>query len=302
MSASGDRVSAIIPVFNRRGEILRAIASCLNQTQPPDEILVIDDASTDGTAEVVRSLPDRRIKLLSHAQNRGAAAARNTGIAAATGDWIAFLDSDDEWEQEKLARQLELHRNDAPTDMAASVTGYVIRDYRTGEDRQFRPTPSDATLDALVFGCPLGLGSTLLARRQVFAEVGALDAELPRLEDWEWLMRYLPAHRLGVLPEPLAIVHKGGDPSVARVAAALARIKEKHRAAWYRRSWSAGRKFDSTLLVEEAAASYYARDRRKAVWLSLRALMRYPFRGTRFSAMLARRALGIDGRPNESGA
>lgn len=291
MSASGDRVSAIIPVFNRRSEVLRAIASCLGQIRPPDEILVVDDASTDGSAEVVRALQDRRIKLLAHAQNRGAAAARNTGIAAAAGDWIAFLDSDDEWEREKLARQLDLHRN-APADMAASVTGYVIRDYRTGEDRQFRPTPSDATLDAVAFGCPLGLGSTLLARRQVFDEVGALDPDLPRLEDWEWLMRYLPAHRLGVLPEPLAIVHKGGDPSVERVAAALAHIKEKHRAAWYRRSWSAGRKFDSTLLVEEAAASYYARDRRRAMWLSLRALALYPFRGASFGAMLARRALG----------
>ena len=300
MSASGDRISAIIPAFNRRSEVLRAIASCLNQTRPPDEILVVDDASTDGTADAVRALQDARIALLRHAQNRGAAAARNTGIEAATGDWIAFLDSDDEWEWQKLARQLELHRN-APPDMIASVTGYVIRDYRTGEERQFRPTPADGTLDAVVLGCPLGLGSTLLARRRVFAEVGLLDPDLPRLEDWEWLMRYLPAHRLGVLPEPLAIVHKGGDPSVARVAAALARIKEKHRAAWYRRSWTAGRKFDSTLLVEAAAASYYARDRRKAMLLSLRALMLYPFRGASFGAMLARRALGAGGRRNESG-
>ena len=291
MSASGDRISAIIPAFNRRSEILRAIASCLGQTRPPDEILVIDDASTDGTADAVRALQDSRIILLRHARNRGAAAARNTGIEAATGEWIAFLDSDDEWSPQKLARQIELHRL-APPDLVASVTGYVIRDYRTGEERRFRPTPADATLDAVVLGCPLGLGSTLLARRQVFAEIGLLDPDLPRLEDWEWLMRYLPVHRLGVLPDPLTVVHKGGDPSFARVATALARIKEKHRAAWYRRSWAAGRKFDSTLLIEEAAASYYARDRRKAVLLSLRAFTLYPFRGAGFGAMLARRALG----------
>lgn len=290
MSASSDKISVIIPVFNRRREVLRAVASALAQTLPPAEIVIVDDASTDGTAEAIAALQEPRIRIMRHAHNRGAAAARNTGIEAAQGDWIALLDSDDEWVPRKLALQLAaLDR--APADTLAGVTGYVIHDYRTGEQRSFYPTVRDASLDALLWGCSLGLGSTLLARRQAFSEVGLLDPELPRLEDWEWLMRYLPAHRLGVLPEALTIVHKGGDPSVARVAAALSRIREKHRAAWYRRSWLAGRKFDSTLLVEEAAASYYARDLRRAALLSLRALVAYPFRGGRFLAMLVRRAL-----------
>jgi len=293
MSASSDKISVIIPVFNRRQEVLRAIASALAQTLPPDEILVVDDASTDGTAEAVAALQEPRIRIMRQAHNRGAAAARNTGIEAAQGDWIAFLDSDDEWDKRKLALQLEALRR-APADTAAGVTGYVIRDYRTGEQRSFHPTARDASLDALLWGCPLGVGSTLLARRRVFSEVGLLDPDLPRLEDWEWLMRYLPAHRLDVLPEALTIVHKGGDPSVARVTAALSRIREKHRAAWYRRSWLAGRKFDSTLLVEEAAASYYARDLRQAAMLSLRALAAYPFRGG-FIAMLMRRTLRAAG-------
>jgi glycosyltransferase involved in cell wall biosynthesis len=294
MSASADTISVIIPVFNRRGEVLRALASVRAQTLLPDEILVVDDASTDGTPDVVAALQDRRIRLIRHPTNRGAAAARNTGIEAAAGAWVALLDSDDEWDARKLALQMEALRN-APADMVASVTGYVIHDYRTGERRRFSPTPRDASLAALVTGCPLGIGSTLLARRQVFAEVGLLDPDLPRLEDWEWLMRYLPSHRLGVLPETLTIVHKGSDPSVERVAAALARIRDKHRAAWYRRSWLAGRRFDSTLLVEEAAASYYARDLRKAVMLSLRSLAVYPFRGAGFVTMLARRALRSGG-------
>ncbi len=294
MSASSDKISVIIPVFNRRQEVLRALASALAQTLPPDEILIVDDASTDGSAEAVAALQEPRIRIMRHAHNRGAAAARNTGIEAARGDWIAFLDSDDEWDKRKLALQLEALRH-APADTAAGVTGYVIRDYRTGEQRSFHPTARDASLDALLWGCPLGVGSTLLARRWVFSEVGLLDPDLPRLEDWEWLMRYLPAHRLGVLPEALTIVHKGGDPSVARVVAAVSRIREKHRAAWYRRSWLAGRKFDSTLLVEAAAASYYARDLRRAAVLSLRALAAYPLRGA-FIAMVMRRSLRAGGR------
>ena len=193
---------------------------------------------------VTVALQEPRIRILRHAHNRGAAAARNTGIEAAQGDWIAFLDSDDEWDKRKLALQLETLRH-APADTLAGVTGYIIHDYRTGEQRSLQPTARDAGLDAMVWGCSLGLGSTLPARRRVFAEVGLLDPDLPRLEDWEWLMRYLPAHRLGVMQAALTIVHKGGDPSVARVVASL-RIRDKHRAAWYRRSWLAGRKFDFT--------------------------------------------------------
>lgn len=294
MSASGDTISVIIPVFNRRDEVLRAIASVLGQTLPPDEIIVVDDASTDGSAEAVSALKEARIRVLSHPHNRGAAAARNSGIEAAKGDWVALLDSDDEWDPRKLALQLNsLHQ--APGDTMAGVTGYVIHDYRTGEQRRFEPSAQNATLAALLWGCPLGIGSTLLARRQVFSEVGLLDPDLPRLEDWEWLMRYLPAHRLAVLPEILTIVHKGGDPSFARVSAAIGRIRDKHRAAWYRRSWLDGRKFDSTLLVEEAAASYYAHDLGKAAVLSMRALAAYPFRGGGFLTMLAKRALGRGG-------
>lgn len=290
MDVPGDKISVIIPVFNRRNEVLRAIASALGQTLPPDEILVVDDASTDGTPEAVATLHDARIRILRHAHNRGAAAARNTGIGAAQGDWVALLDSDDEWDTRKLRLQIDALRR-APPNTLASVTGYVIRDYRTGKERTFRPKLQDTSLQALVWGCPLGLGSTLLARRQVFAEVGVLDPDLPRLEDWEWLMRYLPAHGLDVVPDALTIVHKGSDPSVARVHAAVSRIREKHRAAWYRRSWLEGRKFDSTLLVEEAAASYYAGRLPNAAILSLRALAAYPLRGTSFLTLLVQRTL-----------
>jgi glycosyltransferase involved in cell wall biosynthesis len=289
MAASGDTISVIIPLYNRREEIGRAVASALRQSHAPHEIVVVDDASRDDSASAVAALGDRRIRLVRHERNRGAAAARNTGIAAAEGEWIALLDSDDEWEPEKLTRQLAALRA-VPNTPAASVTGYVIRDYRTGEQRAFTPRPEDATLDALVWGCPLGVGSTLLARRAVFAEIGAFDPDLPRLEDWEWLLRYLPAHRLGVVPDPLTIVHKASDPSRAQVFASLARIRARHRDDWYRRSWIAGRKFDSTLLVEEAAAAHYAGANGRAAALALKAFAAYPLRPGLLS-LLARRSL-----------
>lgn len=289
MRASDDTISVIIPLYNRREEIGRAVTSALRQSRAPEEVVIVDDASRDGSAEAVAALGDKRIRLLRHDQNRGAAAARNTGIAAAKSDWIALLDSDDEWGPDKLARQLKaLHA--APDAPAAGITGYIIRDYRTSEERAFEPRPEDATLDALVWGCPLGVGSTLLAHRSIFAEIGVFDPDLPRLEDWEWLMRYLPTHRLAVLPAPLTIVHKASDPSRAQVSASLARIRARHRDDWYRQGWIAGRKFDSTLLVEQAAAAHYAGANARAVALALKAFIAYPLR-PRLFPLLTRRML-----------
>ena len=276
MPGSAQSISVIIPLYKRRDEIKRALASVLRQTCAPAEILVVDDASDDGSAEAAEQIGDSRIRVLRHRGNLGAAAARNTGIAAARGDWIALLDSDDEWSSEKLAQQGQALARSPRS--CASVTGYLIRDYRMGDERVFTPDPEDATLGALVWGCPFGIGSTLLVRRSVFAEIGSFDSNLPRLEDWEWLMRYLPLHRLEVIPQALAIVHKSSDPTHAQVLASVARIRAQYRAEWYRRSWLAGRKFDSTLLLEEAAAAHYEGANARAAALAMRALGSYPLR------------------------
>ena len=99
------KISVVIPAYNAAAWIRRAVNSVLSQTRPADEIIVVDDGSTDGTGDIVR-MYDGRVRLLQQA-NAGAAAARNTGILAATGDWIAFLDADDEWLPQKLQRQTE---------------------------------------------------------------------------------------------------------------------------------------------------------------------------------------------------
>src|SRR5580704_3101162 len=98
------KVSVIIPAFNRGYIIAEAVQSVLDQTYAHiEEIIVVDDGSTDNTAAVVRSFKDRRIRVIQHATNRGVAAARNTGLDVARGDLISFLDSDDFWKKEKIA-------------------------------------------------------------------------------------------------------------------------------------------------------------------------------------------------------
>jgi len=90
-------VSVIIPTYNRAHLVGRAIRSVLNQTYQDFEIIVVDDCSTDNTEEIVKGFNDHRIRYMRHDRNRGGSAARNTGIKASQGKYIAFLDSDDEW-------------------------------------------------------------------------------------------------------------------------------------------------------------------------------------------------------------
>ena len=99
-------MSALIPTYNRRAQVLRAVDSVLTQTVPVDEIIVVDDGSTDNTAEAIRSRYGPRVKLFSQ-ENKGVSAARNRGLREARGHWIAFLDSADVWSPTKIECQLE---------------------------------------------------------------------------------------------------------------------------------------------------------------------------------------------------
>lgn len=101
-------VSVIIPTYNRSGIVTRAISSVLNQKYQELEIIVVDNASVDNTAEVVNSFEDRRIKFIRHKINKGPAASRNTGIKNSNGEFVAFLDSDDEWLPDKIASQINV--------------------------------------------------------------------------------------------------------------------------------------------------------------------------------------------------
>src|SRR4030066_2069221 len=121
-------VSVIIPTYNRARFIERAIRSVLNQTYQNFEIIVVDDASTDDTEERVRRLlPNgRRLKYVRHDINRGAGAARDTGIKNAAGEYIALLDSDDEWLPEKLEKQLQVFKESRDEKLGLVYCGVVL--------------------------------------------------------------------------------------------------------------------------------------------------------------------------------
>ena len=102
------QVSVIIPTYNRAHLLSRAIKSVLNQTFQDFEIIIVDDASTDDTDKLVVSFHDSRVRYIQHEKNHGGGAVRNSAIKQAQGDYIAFLDSDDEWLPEKLEKQMKL--------------------------------------------------------------------------------------------------------------------------------------------------------------------------------------------------
>jgi len=220
------KVSIIVPIFNRAHTIDRALRSAVDQTYQNTEIVLVDDGSTDALTEVLAGFPDPRIRLLRHASNKGAAAARNTGILAASGDLIAFLDSDDAWHPDKIALQVASLAKGAD-DVIGICSGFSLIWQGTG--RVVHRVPEELRgPECLLSGCDISPGSTLIVRRPVFDRVGLLDTDFPRLEDWDWLLRALREGRVLVQPQPLASIYVGGWPSFASVEASVQRLIERN--------------------------------------------------------------------------
>ncbi|MER3445447.1 MAG: glycosyl transferase [Candidatus Dadabacteria bacterium] len=184
------RVSVIIPTYNRAEFLCSAITSVLNQTFQDFEIIVVDDASNDGTYEVVSSFNGNGIKYIRHKINRGGAAARNTGIRASTGEYIAFLDDDDEWMPEKLQMQVDLLQI-SPPEVGAVYTGYLIIDRVKGEivDRKTATKRRDLSNELILSNYLGAAGSSILLRRGCFEKVGLFDKGLSSSQDYDMWIR-----------------------------------------------------------------------------------------------------------------
>ncbi|MGR8942555.1 MAG: glycosyltransferase family 2 protein [Gammaproteobacteria bacterium] len=202
------RLSVVIPTHNRARTIERAIRSVLSQGMERMEVIVVDDASTDDTEQVIEALGDRRVRYIWHETNRGAPAARNTGIAAASGDLIAFQDSDDEWMPNKLAKQLQLFEAGG-SNVDVVYSGFLRQ---SSEARIYIPEPWVACrqgnilqqlLSANFVGTP-----TMVIRRGCFEKYGDFDETLPRYQDWEFAIRLAKHYPFFLVDEPLVIAYE----------------------------------------------------------------------------------------------
>lgn len=194
------QVSVVIPTYNRASKVARSIESVLGQTFKDLEILVVDDGSTDGTGKSLDHAFDRKIRYF-YQSNQGVSVARNKGIEEARGEWIAFLDSDDQWESEKLERQFDALKQCGPRCSACytDVRFFNHPETRTmfelAQDSYRHEGPVGVSTDALrLLVRPGGAGmviclSSLLARKELMRDLGGFDRDISYSQDSEFMFR-----------------------------------------------------------------------------------------------------------------
>lgn len=180
-------VSVVVPTHNRSSLLALTLQSVLWQRDVDLEVVVVDDGSTDDTAEAVAGLHDARVRIVRHATPQGVAAARNRGAAEARAEWITFLDDDDLWGPDKLARQLRAARE---AGCSWAYTGAVSVD----DDLKVlggMPPPSPERIVELLprFDAVPGGGSNVVVHRDTLARAGRFDSRLRNTEDWEMWIR-----------------------------------------------------------------------------------------------------------------
>jgi glycosyltransferase involved in cell wall biosynthesis len=206
------RISVIIPTFNRSRLICRAIDSVLAQTCTPDEIIVVDDGSTDDTFEKLQQQYPTNIKVYRCSENRGVSAARNLGIERSTGDWIALLDSDDEWLPDKLAQQVSaLHKNPLPVCHTDEI--WIRKGVRVNQMKKHRKFGGDIFKHCLAM-CAMSPSSIMLEKRIVL-EAGGFDETLPACEDYDLWLKICAQTPVLYLQQPLIRKYGGHEDQLS---------------------------------------------------------------------------------------
>lgn len=206
-------ISVVIPARNRVSLIETALASVLAQSHPAQEIIVVDDCSTDGTADIAAQLPG--VTVIRHPRPAGAQAARNTGILASTNEWIAFNDSDDTWLADKLEvqhhRLVELKGN----------AGFVLHTAGMRVDVDFgRVMPLhiphiEGDCYATLLARPGPMFQGLLVHRSKLRQIGLLDTLCPSYQEWDTAIRLASCTKFSFIDRPLFLWHRHGEGSIS---------------------------------------------------------------------------------------
>jgi len=218
---AGELVSIVIPAYNRSKYIERAVKSILNQTYENFEVIIVDDHSSDNTLEIANALVanDQRITVLRHDRNMGAQAARNSGIKAAKGSWIAFLDSDDEWLADSLTERYK-----AAIEQVAQVVHsecYVVR-HPENIRKPFGVPPLSGRVFDKLLDKPGPIFPALLVRKAALESIGYLDEEIPSFQEWDTSIRLAAHYSFAFVPQPTFIYHCHSDETIS---------KDRHREA-----------------------------------------------------------------------
>jgi glycosyltransferase involved in cell wall biosynthesis len=218
-----DFISVVIPTYNRASFLKEAIDSVLSQTFRDFELIVVDDGSTDETPELLLSYGNK-IKVIKKA-NKGPSAARNRGIKAAKGEWIAFLDSDDVWKPDKLEKQVQFIK-DNPDIKICQTEEIWIRNGKRVNPRKKHEMHSGWIYEQCLPLCIVSPSSVMI-HRDVFEKVGFFDETMPACEDYDLWLRIAPYYPICLVREKLIVKQGGHVDQQSRVVASLDRLRIK---------------------------------------------------------------------------
>ena len=271
-------ISVVIPVYNRAWLIEESVRSVLSQTCQDFEIVIVDDGSKDATPAVLERLVkgDRRIKCLQHPVNRGAQAARNTGIRAARGRWIAFLDSDDRWLRESLEVRLQL-----ASERCIQVVHSECEILYAGSavPERFGTPAMTGSIYRQLLQKPGPTFPSLLVSKEALVRIGYLDETIVAYQEWDTAIRLARYYEFAFVPEPTFVYDCRYTDSIskdsARDAVGYERVFTKHR-------WSVIRNLGPRALAfhYQSAAQLYskANDANNARRCLMNAFLLWPFR------------------------
>lgn len=199
-----EKVSVIIPTYNRASTLLRAVESVLQQTYSNIEVIVVDDGSTDNTSEIILSIQDDRVRYIKMEQNQGVSAARNLGVEYAEGKIIAFQDSDDVWKSDKLEKQMNYLAMNPNFSLVYCAFYKHLKHhiYIVPNDLRIEGDLEGDIFPWLLMRNSIGT-PVILMYKECFVDIGGFDTALSSLEDWDLMIRFAEKYMIGFVNEPL---------------------------------------------------------------------------------------------------
>ncbi|MEB3316905.1 MAG: glycosyltransferase [Cyanobacteriota bacterium] len=257
MTNHSPAVDIVIPVYNGASHLRETLATIEQQAYPNLFVYVVDDCSSDETASILAEHISRfPLKIIRHSQNRGLSAARNSGIAAGNGQYLAILDADDLWRPAKIAKQVELFES------SDSSVGIVSADFQVIDEHGFMPDDTvydycrdvtPLTRQLLVLGNVVSGGSAALIKRECVDRCGGFDESLSACEDWEMWHRIAATYSIRILREPLVLVRRHSQSMQGDTPRML-----RNRIEVFRRfaSDSSSRDLATSCLFQECVAAF----------------------------------------------
>ena len=277
-------VSVVIPTYDRPEYLERAVRSVAEQTYPAIELVVVDDCSPVPAAETLNGIDTNeisKVNCIRHDENRGANAARNSGIRHATGEFVAFLDDDDRWLPGKVSRQVRRFESGS-SDLGVVTVGSRIVNEDGAQIGSVQPDLEGNVLGSLLRGAVVGTFSLLMVRSSTISRAGLPDESFPSWQDREWNLRLAQHCSFSSIDEILVERRVGADRRISddyerKRDISYPRLLEKHRQVASRLGHLTERRFVATLTRTLAFSGLSNGYYRESIKYLLIALAYYPF-------------------------